>query len=463
MSKSYTITPGRLERDNGNIGLSAHVRNRFSRFRVGMQVFAIAVSTKLRDDGVFVFCGRGLRRLFLEICWVCGLPVAGALHLSGVRRLAVKVEHIGHLAEEINTLLKEVNLGLLPKNHWFVLAPPRLVSNSHLLDYWKQHVRVIQHPLACRVLLSLTRRYLAVSDVSRYTADYFRTQEIYRVCRLWRDRPPILKLTTEDEEWGAHMLECLGMQRDQWFVCVHVREGGFLPHNEIIQAHRNADVMKYVDAMQEIVRRGGVCIRMGDTTMKHLPPIPNVIDYAHHPLKSARLDVILAAKSRFFLGCTSGLAFVATAFGVPTALANMIPIAARGIGYRDISIPKLIRRHLDGGYLSLQEIFALGAANYFFSHQYSAAGLDVVENESMDILDMVLDMFDLLEGKLSENAEDAMLLARYENCFKPGDYGYGSVSGISRRFLRRRRELLFGAKMADGLVIERTGVSGSRH
>lgn len=445
-------------RNHGDIGLITHVRDALSRLRVGTQVLATVVSRKLHEEGAFAFGGRVIRRLLRELCWVGFLPAAAILHLCGVRRLAVRVEHIGHLAEEINTLLKEVQLGLLPKKRWFVLAPPEKVSNSHLLDYWKRHVRVIQHPLACHLLLLLTHRYLAVSDVSRYTADYFRTQDIYRICRLWGNRPPILKLTSEDDEWGVSMLERLGVQRGQWFVCVHVREGGFLPHNEVIQAHRNADVMACMDAMQEIVRRGGTCIRMGDTTMKPLSPMDNVIDYAHHPLKSARLDVVLAAKSRFFLGCTSGLAFVATAFGVPVAHANMIPVAARGIGYQDMSIPKLIRRRIDGRYLGLQEIFASGVANYFYNHQYAAAGLEVIENDPIDIFDLTLDMFERLEGESGKNAEDAVLLEWYESCFKLGDYGYGAVSGISRRFLRRRRELLFGAKTADGARTDQAGM-----
>lgn len=434
--------------------LNNQVLGSHSRFFVRGQVLAAVVSKKLKDEGAAALVRRVLRRGVRELGWLLCLPLAALLHLAGVRRLDVRVEHIGHLAEELNTLLKDVKLGQVRRDFWFVLAPPDKVSNQHLLNYWAEHVRVVRQPLLCALLLNITRRRLAVTDLTHYTADYFGTQDIYRVCRMWGERPALLQLTAEDEAWAATQVEQLGVAQGQWFVCLHVREGGFLPHNELIQAHRNADVAATFSAMAEIVRRGGVCIRMGDATMKPLPPMPGVIDYAHHPLKSARLDVVLCAKTRFFLGCTSGLAFVSTAFGVPVAHANMIPMAARGINHRDISIPKLIRRSENGRFLPLQEVFAGSTANFFFSHQYSDAGLEVVENESEDILDLVLDMFDLLDGKGCTSADDAALVERYEAAFRQGHYGYGAVSRVSVRFLRRRRDVLFGVPADGSLAVQ---------
>lgn len=65
---------------------------------------------------------------------------------------------------------------------------------------------------------------------------------------------------------------------------------------------------------------------MGDTTMEPLPFLPQVIDYAHHPLRSPRLDIILCARARCILGNTSGIFLVGSIFGVPSA-ANMVPMS----------------------------------------------------------------------------------------------------------------------------------------
>jgi putative glycosyltransferase (TIGR04372 family) len=415
----------------------------YSRLVVKIRVLVSVVLARRQQEGTSKIILRILRRGLWEFCWILSLPLSAALHLSGVRRLNVRVEHIGHLAEEINTHLKERYLNLLPKRFWFVLAPFNRVSNQHLLNYWRAHVFVIQMPLLCTILRVVTFRLFAVSDLTRYTAEHFGTQDIYRVCRLWDGRPPILHLSDEDEVWSLSALKKIGIEKGKWFVCVHVREGGFLPHNDMIQEHRNANISATYLAMQEIVSRGGVCVRMGDPTMKRLPQMKNVIDYAHLSCKSPRLDVILCAKAKFFLGGTSGIAFVSTAFGVPVAHANMIPIAARGINRKDISIHKLLRHTKSGHYLGLAEIFSSLVANMFFTYQYRDAELDVIENSEEDILDLVLDMFDQLDCNGRTANEDKLLVDRYLSYFRPGHYGYGAISKVSSRFLRRRQNILF--------------------
>jgi len=138
-------------------------------------------------------------------------------------------------------------------------------------------------------------------DLSRYISGYFGTQDIYRINRLWGERAPILQLGEDDKIWGESELRRLGLNEGQWFVCVHVREGSYIPKNEVIQAHRNGKIENWIPSMQEIVRRGGVCIRMGDPGMVPLPSIPGVVDYAHSSAKSDRLDVVLCAWARFLV------------------------------------------------------------------------------------------------------------------------------------------------------------------
>jgi putative glycosyltransferase (TIGR04372 family) len=279
-------------------------------------------------------------------------------------------------------------------------------------------------------------------DLSRYVSGYFGTQDIYRINRLWGDRPPILRLRTEDEAWAQSELERLGLRKDQWFVCVHVREGSYIPKNETIQSHRNASVANTIPAMEEIVRRGGVCVRMGDPGMTPLPSIPGVIDYARHSMKSGRLDVVLCAKARFFLGCTSGLSFISTTFGVPVAHANMIPVETLGIRYCDLSMPKLLWSRSLGRSLRFDEIFNSKMGGYFFTHQYLRANLQVEENSPEDLLELVSEMLDRCQGQFLETEEDTKLLEAYLSLFKPGHYSYGANSRVCLGFLRRHRDLL---------------------
>jgi len=406
------------------------------------EAFFLVIRSRFKQRGWGWFFSGLVRRCAMELLWLILLPLGLLGHLLGFRRLYAQTWHIGHLAADIDTFLKEERLGFLPSKRWFMVASPKLVANSHLLTYWSELIPVVSAPFWAFTLDLASRRWVMRKDLSRYISGYFGTQEIYRINRLWGDRPPILRLRTEDDAWAQRELERLGLPKDQWFVCVHVRERSYIPKNEAITSYRNASIANTIPAMEEIVRRGGVCVRMGDPGMTPLPEIPGVIDYARHPMKSERLDVILCAKARFFLGCTSGLSFVSTIFGVPVVQANMIPVETLGIRPCDLSMPKLVWNKTLKRHLRFDELMGSRTGGYFFTHQYHRAGLQAEENSREDILDLVSEMIDRLDGRFIETETDSKLHAAYLSLFRPGHYSYGADSRVGLGFLRRHRDLL---------------------
>ena len=406
------------------------------------EAFCRVIFCRLKQRGWGWFFWGFARRCGLELLWLVLLPLGFLGHLLGHRRLYVQTWHIGHLAADLDTFLKEQRRRLLPKRRRFITAPAKRVANNHLLTYWRELIPVISNPWAAFALEILSRRWFMHEDLSQYVSGYFGTQDIYRINQLWGQRPPILALRSEDDAWAKNELVDLGLGEHQWFVCVHVREGSYIPKNEAIQSYRNASITHTIPAMKEIVRRGGVCVRMGDPGMTPLPVIPGVIDYARHPMKSERMDVVLCAKARFFLGCTSGLSFLSTIFGVPVAQANMIPVETLGIRHCDLSMPKLLWDESLGRYLRFDEIMNSKTGGYFFTHQYQQAGLRVEENCSEDILDLVSEMMDRLDGRFIETEEDSKLHEAYLSLFKSGHYSYGANSRVCLGFLRRHQALL---------------------
>jgi len=382
-------------------------------------------------------------RLFVRV--VVGLllsPVTLALHLAGFRRLTFITSRIGHLAAEPDSFLKARALGELPARRWFFLAPKGQVVNEHLLTYWAPLIRVVRHPLVCTVLAAMSSTRLMRYDTGRFVLWLDHSQDIYRLNAAWKGRPPLLALRPDDERWGAEMLEALGVPPGAWFACIHAREGGYSPQDEATHAHRNGSVEALVPAMQEIVRRGGWCIRMGDPTARLLPAMVGVIDYAHHRLRSARLDVYLCARARFFLGNTSGIALVSSVFGVPSVLVNMVPMSVLGVMPFDLSIPKLYRRLRDGWLLPFGEIFGTQAANFRFAHQYQRAGIEVVENTAQEILEVTVEMLERLDGRFFARPGDEALHTAFMSLLRPGDYSYGAASHVGATFLRQRQDLL---------------------
>ncbi len=122
----------------------------------------------------------------------------------------------------------------------------------------------------------------------------------------------------------------MGIPISDWFICLHASE-----HNP--PTPRNASIDNYIETIKYITSLGGWVVRIGDSSMKPLPKMEKVIDYAHSPFKSELMDLYLINKCRFFIGLGSGPTFTATLFDKPQILVNMndwsmgVPLKKGGI------------------------------------------------------------------------------------------------------------------------------------
>lgn len=398
--------------------------------------------SRARAEG-FAWTARELaRRTAFVPAWLILLPFTLLLYWAGYRRVAVITERIGHLAAEIDCLLKLRALGRLPARRFFVLAPPDRTANACLVDYWRERMTVISRPALCSVLDVMSRVPPLRYDVSDYVLTVAGAGTYYRVNAEWANRPPLVRLSRAHAERGRPALAQLGIPEGAWFACVHVREGGYSPADEKVHAFRNADISAVLPAMQAIVARGGWCIRMGDPSMTRLPQFDRVVDYAHHPLRSAEMDLFLCASCRFFLGSSSGLFIVSSVFGVPSALVNIAPFATMGFSPGDLSIPKLLWSKSEARHLGFQEVLSSPVCNYRMSRMYEEAGIRLVDNTQEEIEELVVEILDRLEGRVDEYAATEPLQVRFRSLLRPEHYCFGSPARIGTRFLARHRDLL---------------------
>ncbi|MDD5428966.1 MAG: TIGR04372 family glycosyltransferase [Candidatus Omnitrophica bacterium] len=396
---------------------------------------------KLRERGM----RHCLKRSAQEICRFGVSNLAGMIAypfcaVTNTKFVPLYVRSIGHLCREADCYIKEEALGARPRYNSIVLAGRGTVANAHMLDYWKSYgIKTITSPVLCALLGPLSKNRFTGYDISKYVFDY--RSDFPRIQKMYRGRPPLLKLTDIDIERGRKTLEKAGVPREAWFVCVHCREDSYL--GNVDQSNRSCDINNYFPAMKEIVKRGGWIIRMGDPKMKAIPRMENVIDYAHMDIKSDRMDVFLAASCRFFLGSNSGLQCVATVFGVRGAAANYSPISTvLPYGVDDIAIPKLAWSVEKERYLTFPELFDSPASNYRLDSSFSAAGVKLIENSPEDVTALTLEMLDITENKASYTAEDETRQARFKSLMNPSHYSYGAVSRVGRDFLRKYEHLL---------------------
>ena len=356
---------------------------------------------------------------------------------------------IGHLAF-IDYYIKMGILGWRPLQHTILLASSETVSsnplipivpNSWLLNYWRNYIEIVTEPELIEVLYPIASNLQDHFNVWVVNDEVMEVEDaISKIQKQWEfeGRQPLLHLSDADHEWGWKNLKRLGMNQNSWFVCLQVRDSGYWGEN--YTNYRNADINTYLLAIQSIVEQGGWVIRMGDPTMKPLPSIPHVIDYAHSKTKSDRMDVFLCVSCRFFIGTCSGLSFLPSCFGVPVAMTNLVLMRTRMFSNRDIYIPKMYWSISDEQYVSFAEAMAPPLGHAYSEQGLSQLGIKLVNNTPDEINDLVLEMLDRLNSTVIYTKEDNLLQAKFDklaDTFKC--FGF---SRIGRDFLRKYAKLL---------------------
>jgi putative glycosyltransferase (TIGR04372 family) len=389
----------------------------------------------------------GLRRWFTR--QVALRLLAPALHRFGVRVYTANLHRIGDTLIDVGFYVKARELGWRGRERPIVIPapPPRRPANFCVITYLRRHAPIVANRWLYPFLFLCSRDpetggtlygQLALAD-GRLVDQYLFGMAVEK---QWEDkkRPPLLRLDAEHRDRGRRLLRDLGLSPEDWFVCLHVREPGFLrepptsPHR-----HLNADIGTYVPVIRSIVAHGGWVVRMGDPTMKPLPQLERVVDYAHRPEKSDWMDVFLAASCRFWLGTNSGLFMLASTFGVPAALTNVAPATFRPWSYGDLFIPKLYHSPREQRVLTFGESLA---PSLYSSWHLDTEGVVPIENDEEDLVDLAEEMHARITGRLEYGERDEALQARFNSLYPADYYPDGVTSRIGSRFLVKHESLL---------------------
>jgi len=250
-------------------------------------------------------------------------------------------------------------------------------------------------------------------------------------------RAPLLSVTDGERKFIDRALSLLGLPEGAWYVCLHVREPGFHKGwNTLYPSMRDANIDDYLPAIDLIVKNGGWVIRMGDPSMKPLPPIPGVIDYAHSTLKTPRADILIPLGCRFFLGTNSGIATIPAIYGVRCVFSNWLPIGLPLWPSQDLMMPKLFWDEKQARFLSLEETLASGLA---FIQNWSdlPQGITLRDNTPEEILDITAEALGMAPELPSEGLDDVRASYR-KTAARHASY---AGSTLAASFIRRYRML----------------------
>lgn len=215
-----------------------------------------------------------------------------------------------------------------------------------------------------------------------------------------------------------------GMTPSDWHVCLHMRDAKTRGEKEGAgESIRNTSLENYYDSVRYVTSQGGWVIRMGSPLMPPLPKMPRVIDYACSSDRSPLMDVHLMRRARFFIGTTSGFAYVASSFGIPTAMVNAISSVGLlwSVDTRFALKPVRTRK---GRLLTQGEVTSEKWRWTFPTYESLVrAGLTVSENTSDEILETVKEVLSVAGGSTSP---ESPLMERWRSSLTI-PYFYGSA------------------------------------
>jgi putative glycosyltransferase (TIGR04372 family) len=310
---------------------------------------------------------------------------------------------IGYIANmgmfaKLQNLIKPHSKGILLLDLSKVANPTLLRYMEPFFDFVTQldQIKKFEQFIDCKPLVT-------VVEVDAEWIDYYDAFE--KIEDKWQaqENKPLLKLTEEDLNFGWENLEKIGIPPNAKFVCAHVRESGFYRKTEgssgnHFNAERNADIMTYLQTFKEIVKQGYHVIRIGDPTMKPLPSMEGVFDYANSKLKSDRMDVFLMGACKWFISTNSGPFAVPGLFGVPSLHTNFLPIG-NNIGYRkDMLLPRLLRHKRTKQFFSFNQVMSSYLGHVQSVSHVSDDRIEYISNTEDEIFEAAKEMMKMIEG-----------------------------------------------------------------
>jgi len=329
--------------------------------------------------------------------------------------------------------------------------------NSQILKMVRRRVRVWESPRIRRLL----------EDIRRYTPDHPVWLDLGSTGWLrgkeWSEPGPQLSFTPEEHRRGQALLRSLGVPEGAPHVCIFAKDRGYSdnPDNRPdpnsywgTKDFRNCDIRTYIPAARYLAESGVHVFRMGIHTPDECLPEdlhPNIVDYTGRI--RATLDdphfaeTYLQATCKFFVGCTSGIYILSSMFGRPVAYTNMIPYGECGRLPHDVFLLKMCRDRNTGKLIPIPALIDMGLDADWLTEdeldELDRKGVEFVDNSSDEILELVREMNQRLDGEWTEAPEDEELQQRYRAispaiCFD----GTPFPGRVGAAFLREHENLL---------------------
>ena len=370
-----------------------------------------------------------------------------------IRIAFVNSSRIGGIAQQVDCINRLRERGDIPRNALVLGVMESQVCNLRLGAILRRYI-----VLSNGVLVRLIANRMSASTIARRSSLIVRAG-YQRMYQLAKEVPSTVSFTPDELAECESKKSAMGLLSDDWFVCMHARDGAYL--NSVLGGNdwsyhdfRDFDFDSFMAAAKFIRELGGIPIRIGHVVNRPLSDESRrvCLDYSSQ-FRDELMDLYLPSANRFFLGNSSGMHAVATLFNCPVAFTNFIPLNLLPVAATDLVIPKLVWCKKKSRLLTFQEMAEIGIMGTLSIHSdsvtvaglgestfYRERNLEPVENEPEDIVNLCREMLENLSGKQPDARLTAMQIEFKDQYFSnvAERHDVGNISGY---FLERHRHL----------------------
>ena len=334
---------------------------------------------------------------------------------------------LGHftVCTELYCCERDANINFPKQKYKDFFYLSKAISNKTLEKMWRRSLTILPswllkpiHKISNFFYSLLGKKNIHEINISSMDRD---------IHNLFEKSNTHISFTENEEIKGKKTLEKFGLPKDAKFVCLIVRDRGYLSRNSESENsarwdyhdYRNGDIDKYVLASEELASRGYYVFRVGTHVEKPLKSKNiKIIDYANSELRSDFMDIYLGAKCSFCVSTATGFDGIPVMFRKPIAsivvpLGSILTDSKKNLSLTKHHINKLTKKEL-----SISEIFSSNVVSSYRTDEFKNNNVVLQENTPEEIRDLVIEMDERINKHWKETDEDILLQDNFWSIFK---------------------------------------------
>jgi len=317
-------------------------------------------------------------------------------------------------------------------------------TNDTLAKYFKKYINVVEvtyYNLIDKIMEILMIPITFFCPHKETATEIHLASNLVYQERIKQNKLGYFELDQEDLKKGRELIKNFGIDENQWFVCLHVRESG----SKLDKDHfRNFQIQEYFKAIEYITEQGGYVFRVGDSAMSKIPKMKNVIDYANHEENSDFLDVYLGARCKFTIAVSSGFWTIPHFFGKPVLITNShLSCDYYALTEKDFFLPKFLKIKDDPEYFNVERYLQppQGLVSVEFDKLINDYKLEYINCSSEDLYLATKEINENIDGKNFWSDEQIKCKKEIENNNKIFKVDLKPFANIPKSYLLKLKDL----------------------